>query len=239
MCKAKSDGGRRCNGCVRRGITDRLTGAAERVNARLQELSTMSETCPTEETPSRRRRRFRDLVAQAWGALRKKRDARAELRELEQGDVDVATVARVETAESRLQAAEDQVVIEEAALAIDGESIFGRRSELMRALVPVEREQEALVVRLAAARARMRPVDEQPGPQGFPTERRQAVNGALRDLDRVNARAKALVVSWSGTPKVAEQELRVTDARAELAAATTAYEASLESESPAVVSAAA
>ena len=29
MCKAKSDGGHRCDGCIRKGIMDRLTGAAE------------------------------------------------------------------------------------------------------------------------------------------------------------------------------------------------------------------
>jgi len=64
---------------------------------------------------------------------------------------------------------------------------------------------------------------------------KQAVNDAVRDLERLNARADALTESWSGTPTVAEQGQRVRDARAELAAATTAYEATLKSETRAVV----
>ena len=241
MCTATSEvgGGRRCLGCVRRGIGARLTGATERVEARLEQLAAMTETAPAEESPGRRRRHFRDLVAQAFGALAKKRDARTELRALELAGADVQAVALVETAEDRLRAVEDRVVIEEAALAMDGASLFGRKAELMRALVPIEAERDAAEARLRATRERLKPVDDQPGERGFPTERRQAVNNAVRDLERLNVRAKLLTASWSSTPTIAEQEQRVAEARAELAAATTAYEASLESAGTSVVPAAA
>lgn len=157
MCRARTDGGRRCKGCLRAGASLSLSRAQARITHLVDELGGVPAAMG-DARPSRRTSRWRELLAQLRATLVRAAAARRRLAE-PPPDAPLDHRVAVERALSRVARVEVELAVARATADQEAEDPFGGRAALLREAEAAEAELSAAAAEAYALRLAWTPAD--------------------------------------------------------------------------------
>lgn len=162
MCRARSAGGRRCKGCLRSAASLSLSRAQARIAHVVDELGGVPATMAG-ALPSRRTRRWRELLAMLRGAIHRAAVARRRLAE-PPPDAPLDHRVAVERALGRVERLEIELAVARAIADQEAEDPFGGRAALLREAEAAEAELSAAAAEAYALKLAWTPADAHVSP---------------------------------------------------------------------------
>jgi hypothetical protein len=227
MCDSQADGGRRCPSsaahCAQK-VVIRSEARTEALNRKLEHLfddrpvsEVMFPEKPVSEVmfPSRRRARFRALVAQLLAACDRRWEARRQsIQASQRKDGDTFRAARLQKLSLKVYAADLHLTAEQSAAQLDRDNpYYDRKTELKFQLDALDDERRR-AIRVVEELPALKDRDKKPLKKScLPTTLKERHNKSEARVRALTEQESALKKAWKKMPSTRERESSISDAK--------------------------